>query len=105
MRDEVSNELLLVPSGCILGIIDLIDCRPMTKADEDGAFCDVFAGAYAWVVRPIAHCRPDAILGKLNLFDVPENKLVRLDCEIDSIFNYDPPQGEVRFTKACPVLE
>jgi hypothetical protein len=45
--NEATDELLLVPSGGILGIIDLIDCRPMTKADEDGAFFDLFAGAIA----------------------------------------------------------
>jgi hypothetical protein len=104
-RNEATNELLLIPSGCILGIVDLIDCRPMTKVDEDGAFCDVFAGAFAWVVKPIAHCRPDAILGKLNLFDVADNKLVRLDEATESIFDFEPPQGEVKFSSRCLVLE
>jgi hypothetical protein len=105
MRDEVTNELLLIPSGCIMGIVDVIDCRPMTKADEAGAFCESFPGAWAWVVEPIAHCRPDKILGKLNLFEVAVAHLVRLDDERDSIFNYNSPQGEVKYTERCPVLE
>jgi hypothetical protein len=88
-----------------LGIVDLIDVRPMTKGDEKGAFCEVFDGAFAWHVRPITQCRPDAILGKLNLFEVPDANLVRLDAETDSIFNYIAPQGQVKFTSRCPVLE
>jgi hypothetical protein len=104
MRDEATHDLFQLPAGCVLGVVDLVDCRPMTEADEDGALCDVFAGAWAWFVRPIAHCRPDAILGKLNLFEVPDASLVRLDDETDSVFNYDPPQGQVKFTSGCPVL-
>lgn len=101
---EAGNEHWLIPSGCILGIVDLIDCRPMTKADEDAAFCDCYPGDFAWVVKPIARCLPDSIKGKLNLFDVPDENLVRLDDETDSMFNYPPPQGEIKYTKRCPVL-
>lgn len=94
----------LIPAGCIMGIVDLVDCRPMTQADEESAICDCLPGDFAWVVKPIARCRPDPIIGKLNLFEVPDDKLVRLDDETDSPFNYPSPQGEIKFTKGCPVL-
>lgn len=103
-RDEVEHVHRLIPSGCIMAIVDLVDCRPMTKADEDDAICDYCPGAFAWVVKPIAHCRPDPIMGKLNLYDVPDDKLVRLVDETDWVFNYPPPQGGIKFTKLCPVL-
>ena len=102
--DEDNREHWLIPAGCIMGIVDLVDCRPMTKADEDAALCDYFPGDFAWVVKPIARCRPDPIKGKLNLFDVPDDNLVRLDDETDSMFNYPAPQGEIKYTKRCPVL-
>lgn len=97
----------LLPAGCILGIVHLVDVRPMQKKDawEGGAWCDYQKDAYAWVIdvpkyRP---CRPDKIVGKLHLFDVPDDKIVELE-KGDDFYNYLPPQGEVKFTKSCPIF-
>lgn len=105
-HDPVDKVNRLFYAGCIIGIVDLLECRPMTKADEDAALCDYQAGAYAWVTKPIAHCRPDPILGKLHLFEVPDDKIVRLaDDDNDWTYSYPPPQGEIKFTDRCPLLE
>ena len=90
----------------MIGIVDLIDCRPMTKADEDAAWCDLQPGAYAWVTKPISFCRPVPILGKLHLFVVPDDKVVRIaNDDTDWIHNYPPPQGQIKFTKRSPLLQ
>ena len=39
--------------GRIVGLVDLLECRPMTKADEDAALCNYEVNAYAWVTTPI----------------------------------------------------
>ena len=41
------------------------------------------------------------------LIDVPDDQFVLLDAdqEVDWTFNYPPPQGVVKFTKSCPVLD
>lgn len=93
-------------SGCIIGIVDLLECRLMKKTDEDAAICDYQKGAYAWVMRPITHCRPDPILGKLHLYEVADEKIIRLvDDDEDWTYSYPPPQGEVKFTDRCPLLK
>ena len=105
-HDQVDNVHRLMHAGCIIGIVDLIDCRPMTEGDDDASCGNYVAGAWAWVVRPVSYCRPDPIVGRLNLFDVPDDALVRIaNDDTDWLFNYPPPQGAVKFTNRCPVLE
>lgn len=41
----------LLPRGAVIGTVQLVDCRPMTKADEDAALCDWRPGLFAWVVE------------------------------------------------------
>lgn len=101
-QDPDTKEKFLFYAGCIIGIVDLIECRPMTKADEDAALSDYQAGTYAWVTKPIAFCRPDPILGKLHLYEVPDEEIVRISDDDDTY--YPPPQGEVRFTDRCPLV-
>ena len=36
------------PLGCALATVRIVNCRPMTKADEKAAMCDLYEGAYAW---------------------------------------------------------
>jgi hypothetical protein len=40
----------------------------------------------------------------LNLFDVPDEKVIPL-ADNDGPFNYPTPQGDVKYTAACPVIE
>jgi hypothetical protein len=104
--DTVDKVKRLFHAGCIIGIVDLLDCRPMTKTDEEAALCDYQPGAYAWVTKHVSFCRPDPISGRLHLFDVPDLKVIRIaNDDSDWIYNYPTPQGEIKFTSRCPLLE
>ena len=102
-HDEKDDIKRLLPAGCILGIVNLVDVRRMKKSDAKGALCDYDPAAYAWVTELVCSCRPDKILGKLHLFDVAEKQIVRLEGE-DWWWNYPPPQGEVKYSKNSPML-
>jgi hypothetical protein len=92
-------------SGCVIGIVNLIDVRPMVKADQDAAWCDLMPRAFAWVTEPISYCEPKPIKGALHIYDVPDADVVRFE-QTDQlwIYDYSCPQGEVKYTKACPLL-
>lgn len=105
-HDTTDDVHRLMHAGCIIGIVDLLDVRPMTAEDDDASAGNYISGAYAWLVKPVTYCRPEKITGRLNLFDVPEEKLVHIaNDETDWLFNYPPPQGEIKFTDRCDVLE
>ncbi len=91
----------LLPAGAIMGIVDLIDCRPMVEADDEASFGNYIPGAFAWVVKPIAFCRPDKLKGALGLFNVPDEKIIKLDDdsddEADDFWTYPRAQGDVKF--------
>lgn len=100
---EAANVDRLLPAGCILGIVNLIDVRKMTPKDNRASIGSYIPGAYAWVVETVCSCRPDKIIGKLRLFDVPDEKVVRLEPG-DWWANYPPPQGQVKRTKNSPYI-
>lgn len=60
-----------LPTGCAVCRARLVNCRPMTKADEKSACCELYAGAYAWDLDNISPVRPIKISGKLGLYDLP----------------------------------
>lgn len=53
----VSSKLPRIePAGYALCIVRLVDCRPMTRADEDRACCRLYPRAQAWILddlRPL----------------------------------------------------
>jgi hypothetical protein len=104
-KDTDAGVHRLMHSGCIIGIVNLIDVRPMVKADEDAAGCDLMPNAWSWVTEPISYCEPKPIKGALHLYDVADSDIVRFE-QTDElwIYDYPCPQGEVRYTKACPLL-
>ena len=83
-----------------------VDVRKMRKADEEDSISDYDSSAYSWVTEPVSFVRPDKLLGKLRLFDVPDRSIVRIaNDETDWIFNYPAPQGEIRYNpKTCDLL-
>lgn len=104
--DAVDKVHRLMHAGCIIGVVDLLDCRPMTEDDEDAAMCDLYDGAYAWVMKTRHFCRPDRVVGRLGLFDIPDDKLVPIaNDDTDWLFNYPPPQGAIKYTDKRPVFE
>ncbi len=58
------------PAGYALAVAKLIDCRPMTKDDEEEACCEIYPSAHAWVLTNIRRIDPFPIRGKLGLYDV-----------------------------------
>ena len=59
-----------LPRGVALCIVDILDCRPMTPADEAAAGVAFRPGHWAWV---IAHPRPVApipVRGNCGIFNV-----------------------------------
>ena len=58
-----------IPFGETLAIVNLVDCRPMRKEDEDLACCKIYAGAYAWIFSKVIKIDPFTIRGNLGLWN------------------------------------
>jgi len=75
---DYRGELLIVssktppipPAGHALVIARLVDCRPMTRADEEAACCLIYPNAYAWVLEDVRAIEPFPVRGRLGLYDV-----------------------------------
>jgi hypothetical protein len=75
---EFRGDLLIVsskspnisPAGCAVALVRVVDCRPMTRADEVAACCAIYPGAFAWVLEDIRAIPPAPIKGQLGLYDV-----------------------------------
>lgn len=58
------------PRGVALCIVDVVDCRLMTSADEAGACCEVYPNAKAWVLENLRVLeQPFPVKGMLNIFE------------------------------------
>ncbi|MBI5827545.1 MAG: ASCH domain-containing protein [Deltaproteobacteria bacterium] len=58
-----------LPRGVALCVADLVDCRPMLKKDERAACCEIYDGAWAWVLADITPISPFPVIGRLGLFE------------------------------------
>jgi len=59
------------PMGYALGIVDVYDIVKMNRNHEKEAMCQLYDGAYAWLLRSIREFKkPIPIKGQLNLFDI-----------------------------------
>jgi len=75
---EYRGELLIVsskspnipPAGSAVAVAKLVDCRLMTRTDEDAARCEVYPGAYSWVLKDIRKIRPFPVKGSLGIYEV-----------------------------------
>lgn len=71
-----NNEYYLAPMGSIVAKVNLVDCRPATKADADDAYCnaeDIADGMWAWVFDNVIDLKPKPVFGKLNFFEVDDD--------------------------------
>lgn len=59
-----------LPSAAAVCIVELLDCRPMTRDDEAAACCDIYPGAYAWLVKVIRQVDPIHVRGSLGIFNI-----------------------------------
>ena len=69
------------PAGCAVCVTELVDCRPMTKADERAACCEIYPKAHAWVLGNVRPIKPFQVKGQLGVYevDVSPADLVPLD--------------------------
>jgi len=58
------------PAGYALAVAELVDCRPMTAADETAACCGRYPGVYSWVLEDVRKIPIFPVRGKLGLYDV-----------------------------------
>jgi len=58
------------PAGHAVAIADLVDCRPMTKDDEEAACCPVYPNAYAWVLENVKAVKPFPVKGSQGFYMV-----------------------------------
>lgn len=65
-----SKRPYIEPAGCAIAIVDLVDCRRATKADEEKACSIIWTTDYAWVLDNVRRIIPFKVKGELNLFDV-----------------------------------
>jgi len=56
--------------GKAIGIAEMVDCRPMTRADETAAMCGVYPDAWSWVFETPRAIDPFAVSGRLRLYEV-----------------------------------
>lgn len=59
-----------LPHGKAVCIVELVDCRPMTKADEQAARCEIFPRAFAWLLDNIRPIEPFDVRGQLGFYEV-----------------------------------
>ena len=78
------------PAGCAVAVADLVDCRVMTKADEDAAKCSIYPNAFAWVLQNVRAIEPFHVKGQLGLYEVdvaPEFLAARTTSRQPSLFD------------------
>jgi hypothetical protein len=63
--------------GKALAVAKLVDCRPMSKLDEDAAMCERYPGAFSWVLEDVYRIEPFDVKGQLGLYLVDTANLVR----------------------------
>jgi len=66
-----SKRPYIEPAGHALAIVNMVDCRRATKADEDRACSIVWEGCdFAWVFENVRRITPFKVKGELALFEV-----------------------------------
>ena len=58
-------------TGCTIAVVDLVGCRPTTKADADAAVCERRRGDQAWVLENPRRVEPPLpIKGQQGIYNV-----------------------------------
>lgn len=65
-----SKKPVIQLAGYALAVANLIDCRPMTREDEENAQCEVYVNAYSWILTDITKIQPFPVKGQLGLYEV-----------------------------------
>ncbi len=67
-----------LPTGGILAVAWLYDCRPMEAADEDAACIALYEGAYAWLLANVQPVELIRCKGRLGLWTLADDILAML---------------------------
>ena len=62
------------PAGYAVAVAEIVDCRPMVKADEKAAMCEVYPRAHSWFLKNIQRIEPFPVKGRLNIYEVNYGK-------------------------------
>jgi hypothetical protein len=88
------------PAGCALAIAELVECRPMTLADEKAALCEVSEKAVAWVFRNIRPLKPFPVNGRLGIFDIEVQECMFATTPdrgpFRTLFDVQPPSSQMK---------
>jgi len=57
-------------TGHAIAVVDLVDCRPMTRADEGAALGELQDGAIAWVLENPRRVDPTPVRGWPGIYNV-----------------------------------
>lgn len=78
-------------------IVEVVDCQPMVKSDEEAACCEVYPGAYAWTIRNIRRVWPVPIIGQLGIYEIPDAIIFEM--------NEDDPEHptQAEIDRACGI--
>lgn len=65
-----SKKSNIPPAGFAVCVVRVADCRPMTKEDETAACCELYPGAWAWILEDIRPIQPYPVKGQLGIYQV-----------------------------------
>ena len=57
-------------TGCAVAVVDLVGCRPMTRADEEAALGEYYHGAKVWVLENPRRVEQVPVTGRVGVYDV-----------------------------------
>ena len=57
------------PTGSAVAIVDLVDCRRMTRIDRNAACCEIYPNAFSWVLENVLQIKPFPVSGALGIFE------------------------------------
>jgi hypothetical protein len=103
-RHPKTRERVPLYAGCMVGVVELLDVRPMKKSDVKDSLVAFDPTAYVWVLEYPQFARPDPIVGRLGLWDVSEVIVQLLDDE-EEFFEYQVPQGEVKWKEGALCID
>ncbi len=58
------------PLGVVLGVVDIVDCRPAVASDAQAACTSPSEREFAWVLGNARACRPVAFKGRLGFIEL-----------------------------------
>lgn len=66
----------LMLQGMAIGVVELVDCRPMVPDDEEAGLVPFSEGLFSWVLKNPVQIAPFEAPGRLGIFYIPGNKII-----------------------------